>query len=389
MDGADESWRVVCARKAERLITQDRADVFVVGGGPAGLATAIAACQKGFSVTLADGAEAPIDKACGEGMMPETQAALQDLGVEVPPGAGYRFRGIRFVEGRNQVEAEFPAGQGIGIRRPVLQKLLIEKAERCGVKLLWKTPVMGICAEGAVLTRRTVSTRWIVGADGSGSRVRAWSKLNAARRHEQRIASRRHYRVRPWSEHAEIYWFGQKQAYVTPVSSEDVCVVVMGETPEDADFERALGELPELRERLNGAEAATRERGAVTTMHVLRRVSRGNVTLVGDASGGVDAITGEGLRLAFRQAAALAAAMEAGDLRAYERAHARLGQRPMWMGNLLLLLGRSPRIRGRVLQVMGRKPELFARLLAVHAGQGTRTDYLSAGAQLGWEFLAA
>ena len=386
---ADESRRVVCARKAERLIKQVRTDVFVVGGGPAGLATAIAARQKGFSVTVADGAEAPIDKACGEGMMPETQAALLDLGVEVPPGAGYRFRGIRFAECGNQAAAEFPAGQGIGIRRPMLQKLLIEKAEGCGVKLLWKTPVMGICAEGVALTNDVVSARWIVGADGSGSRVRTWVKLNAAKRHEQRIASRRHYRVQPWSEHAEIYWFGQKQAYVTPVSSEDVCVVVMGETAADADFDCALGELPELRERLNGAEAASRERGAVTTMHVLRRVSRGNVALVGDASGGVDAITGEGLRLAFRQASALAVAMEAGNLREYERAHARLARRPIWMGSLLLLLGRSPRIRGRFLQTMRRKPELFARLLAVHAGQGTQKDLLAAGAQLGWEFLAA
>ena len=33
-----------------------RADVLVVGGGPAGLAAAIAARMKGFSVTVMDGA---------------------------------------------------------------------------------------------------------------------------------------------------------------------------------------------------------------------------------------------------------------------------------------------------------------------------------------------
>jgi len=60
---------------------REETDVFIVGGGPAGLAAAIAARQKGFSVVLADGSEPPIDKACGEGMMPGTLEALAALGV--------------------------------------------------------------------------------------------------------------------------------------------------------------------------------------------------------------------------------------------------------------------------------------------------------------------
>jgi menaquinone-9 beta-reductase len=41
-------------------------DVFVIGGGPAGLAAAIAARAKGLRVTVADGGVPPIDKPCGE-----------------------------------------------------------------------------------------------------------------------------------------------------------------------------------------------------------------------------------------------------------------------------------------------------------------------------------
>src|SRR5580698_1970330 len=51
-------------------------DVFIVGAGPAGLAAAIAARQKGFEVVVADGSEPPIEKPCGEGMMPGTLAGL-------------------------------------------------------------------------------------------------------------------------------------------------------------------------------------------------------------------------------------------------------------------------------------------------------------------------
>ncbi len=372
------------------MVTQkEKTDVFVIGGGPAGLAAAIAARRKGLSVTVADGAEPPIDKACGEGMMPETQAALRELGIELPAGAGYRLQGIRFVQDSIQVAADFPEGQGIGIRRTLLHELLIQEAEKCGVKLLWKTPVGGIASDGVRLPGGAAPARWIVGADGSSSRVRRWSELNATVRCSHRMANRRHYRVRPWTEYMEIYWGPCVQAYVTPISSEEVCLVMLGETAEDADFERALGAMPELRERLGSAELCSRERGAITSMQSLARVWRGNVALVGDASGGVDAITGKGLRLAFRQALALAEAMECGDLREYGRAHKRLALRPIWMGKLMLQLGRNARFRRRALRMLSREPELFARLLALHVGHATPGEVVLTGAQLGWLFLAA
>jgi flavin-dependent dehydrogenase len=122
-------------------------------------------------------------------------------------------------------------------------------------------------------------------------------------------------------------------------------------------------------------------------MHILRRVTRGNVALVGDASGGVDAITGGGLRLAFRQSLALAEAMETDDLSGYELAHRRLARRPLQMGNLLLFLGRNGAIRRRSLKALAAQPELFESLLAMHVGQVTSRQILSTGLQLGWHFL--
>ena len=47
------------------------------------------------------------------------------------------------------------------------------------------------------------------------------------------FAIRRHYHVRPWNDFMEIHWGPRIQAYVTPISSEEVCIVVMGETTED------------------------------------------------------------------------------------------------------------------------------------------------------------
>ena len=88
-------------------------DVFVIGGGPAGLAAAIAARRRGLEVTVADRSQPPIDKACGEGIMPDGVAAARALGISLEDGGARPFRGIRFCERTLAVEAPFPEGSGI------------------------------------------------------------------------------------------------------------------------------------------------------------------------------------------------------------------------------------------------------------------------------------
>jgi flavin-dependent dehydrogenase len=119
--------------------SQKPVDVFVVGGGPAGLATAIAARRRGLSVVVADGAIPPIDKPCGEGLMPDGLAALRDLGITIPEAACYAFRGIRFFSGNQTAEATFPGEAACGVRRTDLHRILIDHAAECGVSMLWQT----------------------------------------------------------------------------------------------------------------------------------------------------------------------------------------------------------------------------------------------------------
>src|SRR5579863_10673512 len=85
-----------------------KCDVFVVGGGPIGLAAAIAARRKGFTVTLADALEPPIDKSCGEGILPDGLAAAARLGIQLPSVDSFSFRGIRFHGEGVSVTANFP-----------------------------------------------------------------------------------------------------------------------------------------------------------------------------------------------------------------------------------------------------------------------------------------
>src|SRR5450432_2366021 len=123
-------------------------DVFVVGGGPAGLAAAIACRARGFGVTLADPALPPIDKSCGEGLVPDAIAALGRLGVTLDPRHYCPFRGIRFLGEGVSVDAGFPNGTGLGIRRTHLHQALVDCAEDAGATLLWGVQVKGLSTNG-------------------------------------------------------------------------------------------------------------------------------------------------------------------------------------------------------------------------------------------------
>ena len=342
-------------------------DVFIVGAGPAGLAAALAARRKGLGVTIADAQQPAIDKACGEGLMPDALEALCRLGVAIRAEESFPFRGIGFLNADDKVHAHFPKGPALGIRRTALHATMVQHALATGVQMRWGATVTDVGTRWAEVNGRKCFARWIVGADGSASRVRKWAGLESAWRNSRRFGFRRHYRVTPWSDCMEIHWGPGFQIYTTPIGPNEVCVAVISRDPKlRLDF--AVEKIPALRERLAVAETLTEERGAVTATLRLRRVVKGSLALIGDASGSVDAITGEGLCLAFKQAAALADAMVAGDLGAYQHVHGRLYWRPAFMAELMLLLDKSSRLRARAVRALAQDPTLFSNMLAMHVG---------------------
>jgi menaquinone-9 beta-reductase len=372
-------------------------DVFVAGGGPAGLAAAIAARQAGFDVILADVVLPPIDKACGEGIMPDGLDALERLGVVVPPDASIPFRGIRFVGDGHSVVADFPGPPGRGIRRRKLHELLRNAAADAGVSMMWgtrvtKSPEMdGLClrrlTESMTVEHRQVHARWIVAADGHESLFAADAGLRPSGAVRRRLGFREHFPIKPWSEHVEVHWADCGQLYITPVAHDEICVVFITRQA-NLRFTDALSCFPEAARRISGIPPIGSTIGGVTLTRKLRAVFRGNLALAGDASGSVDAITGEGLAMSFQQATALAAAMREGDLTRYQRAHVAIMRRPRMMGELMLLMDRYPRLRHRVFRVFSSAPDLFARTLAVHMGAASPLDIgLRNVASFGWRLV--
>lgn len=364
-------------------------DALIVGGGPAGLAAAIALRQKGIDVLVSDALSPPVDKACGEGLMPDSREALEKLGVLLGPEDGHCFEGIAFIAPPLRATAPFSGRPGLGVRRLRLHAKLTDRCRRLGVRLLWGSGVTVRRGEPVLVQSESCRYRYLIGADGQFSRVRSWSGLERGKVLSKRFGARRHFRIEPWSRMVEVHWGDRGQAYVTPIGPEEVCIAAVSRSP-SARMDEVLAGLPELRQRIEGAPVVSAIRGAATTTRRLRRVAAVNVALIGDASASVDAITGEGLALGFRQALLLAEAVEADSLDLYSAGHPSIVRLPQAMSRLLLCLDRWPSLRSRALTVLAQEPETFPAMLSMHLAQEPLSRFLLCnGTRLAWRLLAA
>ncbi|MFF0311611.1 NAD(P)/FAD-dependent oxidoreductase [Streptosporangium sp. NPDC004379] len=333
-------------------------DVLVAGGGPAGLATAIHATLAGMEAVVVEPRLAPVDKACGEGLMPSGVAALGALGVR-PPGRA--LRGISYLDGRHRAQAAFRDGPGLGTRRTELHAALSARAAELGVKVL-PGRVEEVRQDGEGVGAAGLRARWLVAADGLHSPVRAMLGLGLPDPGPRRYGLRRHYRVAPWSDFVEVHWAADGEAYVTPVGDELVGVAVL--SSRRRGYAEHLADFPALLERLDG-RAVTPVRGAGPLRQRVRARVAGRVLLVGDAAGYVDALTGEGVSLALASARVLVGCLRAGVPQAYEGAWLRLSRRHRLLTGALVSARRHRAVPRLVVPAAQRLPALFGAV--VHA----------------------
>lgn len=277
-------------------------DVIVVGGGPVGLASAIEARMAGLSVVVVEPRTGAIDKACGEGLMPGAIPLLARLGVDPD---GMPLRGVSYNAGSRRADHVFRTGAGRGVRRTTLHTALSSRVAELGVERAAirvesvAQDVGGVTATGP--SGSTLRGSFLLGADGLHSTVRRLVGLELpAQRRRRRFGITRHFEVEPWTDLIEIHWARRAEVYVTPLAPRLVGVTTLGAAR--TDFDATIAGIPALAARLSGLSSITGLKGAGPFRQRAARPSAGRVLLVGDASGYVDAITGEGLRLGFEQA---------------------------------------------------------------------------------------
>ncbi|MGP3998830.1 NAD(P)/FAD-dependent oxidoreductase [Streptomyces sp. 8N706] len=308
-------------------------DLLVAGGGPVGLAAAIHAALAGMETVVLEPRPGPVDKACGEGIMPGGVRSLRALGVEVH---GRDLRGIRYLDGRRSAETAFRGECGRGVRRTVLHAALARRAAELGVVTVPESVSEVRQGPGwvAAAGRRA---RWLIAADGLHSPVRRALGLEVpARGGARRYGLRRHYRVAPWTDFVEVHWSSQGEAYVTPVADNLVGVAVL--SPARCGYATHLERFPLLAPLLE-LPPVTPVRGAGPMRQRVSSRVAGRVLLAGDAAGYVDALTGEGIALGLASAEAAVRCLTAGRPRDYERAWRRLSRRHRLMTGALVRVG--------------------------------------------------
>lgn len=326
-------------------------DLLVVGGGPVGLAAAIEARLAGLSVTVIEPREGAIDKACGEGLMPGAVPLLARLGVEP---RGIPLRGVSYQDGQRMANHSFVTGSGLGVRRTELHSALHNRAIALGAHFHYEK-VEHLENHTAHVEAAGLKADWMLACDGLHSTVARLVGLDRpAPQSRRRYGLRRHYRVPPWSDLIEVHWNRLGELYVTPVDEHTVGVALLAR--QHTDFEEALAASPALAARVANADHASELRGAGPLRQTRTARTSGRVLLVGDASGYVDAITGEGLRLGFDQARAAIAAVTTGS--DYEREWMRITRGFRHLTSGLAVVASSP-LRGAVVPLASALPRVY------------------------------
>lgn len=330
-------------------------DLLVAGGGPVGLATAAFAARAGLDVAVVEPRSAPVDKACGEGLMPGAAMTLRELAGDLP---GAPITGIRYLDATGRTaDAAFPGPPGRGVRRTVLHEALHEAALAAGARVV-RGRVDGVEQDASSVRAAGRSARYLVAADGLHSPLRRALGLERPDGAPPRWGLRRHVALEPWTSRVEVYWSGHSEAYVTPVGDDLVGVAVL--TGDRAPMDEQLRRFPLLQQRIEGARVVTDVRGAGPLRQRVRSRTAGRVLLVGDAAGYVDALTGEGLAVGLQSARRLVDCVLRDEPAAYEREWRRVTRRSRWITSGLLAARRQPLLAPAVVPAAAALPRVFA-----------------------------
>ncbi|HEX8713171.1 MAG TPA: FAD-dependent oxidoreductase [Terracidiphilus sp.] len=299
-------------------------EVFVIGGGVAGCAAAIALSRKGRSVTLIERELTPRHKVCGEFLSGEALEDLQALGIDVTALGAVPIDYVRLAAARRAAEAQLPF-PAASLTRKTLDTALLSEAMAVGVRVERGRSVQGLS--------RTASGMWQATLD-DGTVFEASTAFLATGKHDLRgharpkdpqrwIAFKMYYRLAP-AQAAELTRASELMLYpggyggIQPAEGgiANLCWVVqqrylarVGHRWESF-LAKMQQDCPHLAMRLAGAEPLLEKPVAITHIPYghIRRTTEEGLYCIGDQAAVIPSFTGDGISIALHTARCAVAA---------------------------------------------------------------------------------
>jgi flavin-dependent dehydrogenase len=379
-------------------------DVLVVGGGPAGSASASFLAASGLRVLLVERKRFPRDKVCGEFLSGESLQVLGSLGLLdrlEEAGAAAMARVRISTPGGRVLEAPLPrpadgSVAALGVSRALLDSLLLERAEALGAEVRTETEAVSLeRLQGSEGIRVGLRAR---GGDEESSRARAVVAADGRRGTVARLLGLRPRAARgrraPYGVKVHLAGIGSRLADrvelhfarggylgLGPVEEGLVDAALLCDRARfraagapDAVLASLTAENREAAARLEGARPAGPFRAIGPLDFGPLCAARKGVFFVGDAAGTVDPLAGEGIAQALRGGemlarllgAALAAAPCPGAPaeRAWRRAWRRAFLRSMRRCRIIGRTAVRPALIEPAVALLGRRRGLAAGLVA-------------------------
>lgn len=283
-------------------------DVAIIGAGPAGSTLAALLAARGVSVALYDRDAFPRDKLCGEFLSYDALPVLERLGVvdEIDGAGAPHIARCRVVGAHRTYDFAFPH-HARGVSRLFFDDLLLRTAVNRGAKR----------NDGVTVTRlEDLGARIVVGAWGRWGRFDQQLGRGFVRdRTHRNFGFKRHYRAASTDDTIRLYAFHRGYLGVNAVEGgvTNICGLVHASRLAghkgrwDAFVETIRAEEPRLEELY--AQHAPAQDGYLSSEPVIfraRSAVEGGLFMIGDASGVIDPLTGNGMAMAVQSALLLA-----------------------------------------------------------------------------------
>jgi flavin-dependent dehydrogenase len=220
--------------------------------------------------------------------------------------------------------------------------------------------VGAVTQDSASVSAAGMRARYLAAADGLHSPIRRSLGLVLPCRGRRRWGIRRHIRIAPWTDHVEVHWSPGAEAYVTPVADDCVGIAIL--SSKRGSFDDHLGEFAALETRVNGRPHGL-DMAAGPLRQKVRSRAAGRVLLVGDAAGYVDALTGEGLGIAFGGAELLARCVVADRPAVYDRQWRRMSRRYRLLTAAVVRAAEYAPLRSHIVPAASALPTVFAGIV--------------------------